>query len=231
MDVVVEALRRVSLFASIPPEEIARLAKRSQHVRCAANTLILNEQDVTRDVFFVIEGLVRVTAFSEAGREVCYRNLRGGEMFGELSAIDGKSRSATVIAIHDSTLVRMSADAFAEALTRHPDVAMVMLCRLVGLIRALSERVFEFSTLNVSGRIRVELLRVAREHGVIKNGRSVISPPPKHADLASRVSTHREAVTRQINELARAGLIERTRGALIIADVERFARLIKDESY
>ena len=73
-------------------------------------------------------------------------------MFGELAAIDRKPRCATVIAIQDSVLVCTPADAFCAVLKRNPQVAMATLCRLVDLVRALSSRVFEFSTLNVPCR-------------------------------------------------------------------------------
>ena len=75
-------------------------------------------------------------------------------------------------------------------------------------IRALTTRVYEFSTLAVKNRIQAELLRLARlASGDGKRAR--VAPAPTHSEIASRVATHREAVTRELNRLARLGLIER----------------------
>ncbi len=106
-------------------------------------------------------------------------------------------------------------------------VAEATLKRLTNQLRVLSERVFEFSTLTVKNRIHAELLRLARDHMRGENT-AAISPAPTHAHIASRVSTHREAVTRELNDLARAGLIERRHGVLIIRDVNHLIRMVRE---
>jgi CRP-like cAMP-binding protein len=164
--------------------------------------MILGYQDDGREVFFIIGGRVRVTFFSKCGREVSFRDLPAGEMFGELSAIDGLPRSCTVVALADTMVAIMSASVLWDLLREHESVNACLLRRLTRLVRALSERVVEFSTLTVRKRIQVELLRLAREAAPGQKS-AVISPAPTHAEFASRVSTHREAVTRGLGELAR----------------------------
>ena len=102
-----------------------------------------------------------------------------------------------------------------------------ILRRLTRLVRALSERVVELSTLTVRRRIQVELLRLARETAPGQKC-AVIFPAPTHAELASRVSTHREAVTRGLGELARAGIVEKRSGTLVIRDVEALAAMVDE---
>jgi CRP/FNR family transcriptional regulator, cyclic AMP receptor protein len=104
---------------------------------------------------------------------------------------------------------------------------MRILRRLTRLVRALSERVVEFSTLTVQKRIQVELLRLAREAAPGEKC-AVIVPAPTHAEVASRLSTHREAVTRGLGQLARAGMIEKRSGTLIIRDVEALAAMVSE---
>ena len=102
-----------------------------------------------------------------------------------------------------------------------------MMAYLVGLVRKLSDRVVEFSVLTVRNRIHSELLRLALERD--GGGNTVtLSPAPRHADIASRMATHREAVTRELNALADNGLIDRQPGALIIADVSGLKRLVDE---
>jgi CRP-like cAMP-binding protein len=228
LDSDAQALGRIPLFQGLPTKEIEALAQQSRSRRYAAKESILRQDDPTRDVFFIIGGRVRVSAFSASGREVSYRDLGAGQMFGELAAIDGQRRSATVIALEDTAVVRLSASAFCAIVERHAQVANAVLRRLTGLVRALSDRVFEFGALDVRHRIHAELLRLARDEGIRKDGRIVIARSPKHFELASRVSTHREAITREMSALTRAKIIERAGDALIIRDIERLASLLAE---
>ena len=102
-----------------------------------------------------------------------------------------------------------------------------ILRRLTRLVRVLSERVVELSTLTVRRRIQVELLRLARETAPGQKC-AVVFPAPTHAELASRVSTHREAVTRGLGELSRAGIVEKRSGTLVIRDVEALAAMVDE---
>jgi CRP-like cAMP-binding protein len=98
---------------------------------------------------------------------------------------------------------------------------------MVGVIRTLNERVVEFSTLGVKDRIHAELLRLAQA-GRIVEGSGRISPPPTHAEIAARISTHREAVTRELKKLEREGIIEKTKGSIVIIDIEKFEKVVSN---
>lgn len=215
------------LFKGAPLDELEKIAQQLRWKRYDARQQIFGHLDESTDVYLVVEGSVRVIIYSPAGREITYRDIDAGEYFGELAAIDGLPRSATVVASTDSLIAVMPSKVFWEVLQTYPAAAAVSLRQLASLVRRLTERVYEFSALAVKNRVLAELLRLAREH---KSGPNVatIRPHPTHAELASRISTHREAVTRVLNELTRAGLIERRSGALVICDLERLDRLVQD---
>ena len=145
-------------------------------------------------------------------------------MFGELAAIDGHTRSATVIAKKDSVLASLPTQSFLDLTYSNKEVYLAVLKRLTSQVRHLIDRVYSLSTLKVSDRIRTELLRLAKTHPAAPN-RGVISPIPTHAELASRISTHREAVTRELNELARQKVIARTGRDLHILDMIRLGQM------
>ncbi len=226
MNEATRSLSGIELFDGLAGSDRDALARLCRWRRYAAHKYIIGHQDETNDVYFIVGGRVRVTIFSPSGKEVSFRDLPAGKSFGELAAIDGAPRSATVIALCDSVLTSMPAEAFRRVLNDHPVVAAKVMQYLAGMVRALSERVVEFSVLAVRNRIHAELLRLARDQGMNAET-AIITPAPPHADIASRVSTHREAVTRELSALARAGLIERRDGALVIADIARLARLVE----
>jgi CRP-like cAMP-binding protein len=222
-----ETLDGIELFENFSVRDLKAVAKRCHWRQYTADQQIVGHLDQTRDVFFIVESSVRAVIYSPAGKEISFRDISAGDMFGEFSAIDGQPRSAHVIALTDSLIASLSADEFWQVLRDYPIVAEATLKRLTKQLRILSERVFEFSALTVKNRIHAELLRLARDHSRGAN-KAAISPVPTHAEIASRVSTHREAVTRELNDLTRAGLIERRHGVLIIRDVEHLARMVEE---
>jgi CRP/FNR family cyclic AMP-dependent transcriptional regulator len=220
------SLSGIELFDGLAGSDLDTIAHLCRWQRYGAHQYIIGHQDETNDVYFIVGGRVRVTVFSPSGKEVSFADLAAGKSFGEMSAIDGAPRSATVIALSDTVLASMPAKAFRRVLNGHPDVAAKMMQYLVGMVRKLSDRVVDFSVLAVRNRIHGEVLRLARDQG-LDGDTAVITPVPTHADIASRVSTHREAVTRELNALTRDGLIERRDGALVIVDVARLAQLVE----
>ena len=215
------------LFAGLSRERLAKLEQRCRFRRVARKARLVDYGDTTADVMFVLHGRVRVTIRPSAGREVIFRDFGPGDFFGELAAIDGEPRSAAVVAVVESVLAIMPATVFWDALRHDPSVAEALIKRLARSVRRLTERVLEFSTQGVRNRIHAELLRLARDSG--QAGPAVtLAPPPTHEEIASRISTHREAVTREIGNLARSGLLERHRNNLVISNIGELERLVRE---
>jgi CRP-like cAMP-binding protein len=217
----------VGLFQELAEADLEALARRCSWRRYEAQEQIIHLHDKSSDVYFVVEGEVRAISYSLEGKEVTYRDIAAGDMFGEYAAIDGEPRTANVVALMPSYVAAMPAACFWEVLERHPSAAAFALKRLTRQVRDLTGRIFEFSTLAVKNRIHAELLRLARDH-MTDEKTATILPAPTHADIASRISTHREAVPRELNELDRQGLLERGHGSLVIRDLPRLAWMVHE---
>jgi len=135
--------------------------------------------------------------------------MSAGEVFGEMAGLDEMPRSADVIALDAVLIACMPAAAFHRLLNDEPQLATRMLRRLASMVRKLTQRVIDLSTLGVQNRIHAELLRLAREAGIDDN-KARIDPAPKHADIASQVSTNREQVTRELSRWPRRASSPRT---------------------
>ena len=220
-------LRSVALLDGLPPERLDALARDCAWRRCAPEQQIISREADDRDLYLIVAGRVRVTTYSAGGRQVTFRDISAGDYFGEVAAIDGEPRSADVIALESTLVASMPPAVFWRLAREEPLVAERMLLRLARLMRALSERVIDLSTLGVQHRIYAELLRLAHEAGVAGNA-ARIDPAPKHADIASRVSTYREQVTRELSALVKTGILERGDHALVIRDVARLERLVEE---
>lgn len=221
-----ETLTGIGIFRELAPDVVVSLSRRCHWRRYTAGQTILQYQDEGRDVFFILDGRACAIYYSSSGREVRFSDIPAGELFGEFAALDNQPRAADVVALTDTLIAIMSAELFWEVLRRHETVWTAMLRRLTGILRMSQRRVLEFSTLPVRSRLHAELVRMARAVAP-KGVTAVISPAPKHAELASRISTHREAVTRELNELMRAKLIGKRGNALIIFDTATLETMVE----
>jgi CRP-like cAMP-binding protein len=221
-------LRGVKLLAGIPREALETLAQQCRWRRYLAGRRITSRDSPDHDVYLIVSGKVRITAYSLAGRQVTFRDIEAGEWFGDLAAIDGQARSADVDALEESVLASMTPAQFMGLLHGHPMACERVLRALVGMVRNLTDRIFELSTLGVQNRVQAELLRLAKEAGVREN-RTRLDPAPKHAEIASKVGTNREEVTRVLSAMAKQGLLQRTEDrALVITDVARLERIVAE---
>jgi CRP-like cAMP-binding protein len=220
-------LRRIDLFKGLADERLEAIARRCVWRNFASGTQVVSRKSSDCTVYLLVSGKVRVTIYSAAGRQVTFRDYASGEFFGEVAAIDEMPRSADVVALESSVLASMPAEAFRKLLRDEPALAERLLRRFAGLVRRLSERVIDLSTLGVHSRIHGELLRLARQAGVEGNI-ARIDPAPKHADLASQISTYREQVTREMSALAKAGLLGKEGRALIVRDFGRLERMVEE---
>ena len=222
-----ETLARIPLFRSLDPAKIEALDTQCTWCRASRNQWIIDYQDTGNDVFFVVTGTLRVKLQSISGREVLLREVNAGEFFGEIAAIDNQPRSSGIIAVTDVTYALMPASVFLQAVHDYPDVCDQLLKLLAGFVRAMSNRVNEYTTLDARHRIYAELLRLSRPEAG-RPQHAIVSPPPVHSDLAARVSIRRESVTRELKALERAGLLEKRRGALVLTDTARLRQMIAE---
>jgi CRP-like cAMP-binding protein len=214
--------RRIGLFVELSDDALRRVVALCVVQNRPRNTQILSVRDETNDVFFILEGRLQVKNYSEHGREFIFSEIGAGQIFGEFSALDGLPRSASVVAMEDTVVARMKAGDFVALLRADFDLTLRLLRILTGKARGLSDRIFELIALNARDRICFELARLAAD-GVKDGPRVLIRPAPTHYEIAARIGSHREAVTRELNHLESRGYVELGRRHLVILDMARFA--------
>ena len=225
----IRSLAGVDLLQGLPAHTLQYLEGNCRWLSVKPQQVVVGHLDQGTDVFFVVEGTLRAHIYSAGGQAILFRDISTGEPFGDLSAIDGQPRSASEEALTKAFVAAMPADRFRALLLNEPIVAERQLASLVGMVRQLSERVYEFSALAVKSRLHAELLRLAQQqdHG---GNIALLRPSPTHAELASKISTHREAVTRELRVLAMDGLVERKGRSLLIKDLAALKQLVESVS-
>lgn len=220
-------LAGIELLSGLDAEELAGLERLCRYKRYRPHQQIFERKSNSRDVYFLVSGRVRVVNYSFMGRGITLDELDQGSYFGELAAIDGQPRSARVISLVDSLVASLPPAHFLRVIEEHPKMALELMKKLAGIVRASNERIMELSTLGANNRVHAELLREARPSSEGDNV-AVIDPLPIHDDIASLVSTTRETVARVLNDLARKGIVERRKDVLMIHDLERLRSMVEE---
>ncbi len=229
LDDRISIFKRFEVLKSLPSCAFDDMAQNSSwHIAPSGKQIVL-ANETSSEVYFIADGKVRVLLYSAAqGKPVLFSTLGPFEMFGEMAAIDGQPRSATVEAVEDCTLAALPREQFLRLVRAYPDFAFAVMKHLAARVRCLTDRVYEFSTLSVQARIYAELLRLAVLNGE-QNGQALLSPAPLLVDFAARISTHREAVSRVIRRLCASGILRREGLDIRILDIDRLRRLLHEE--
>lgn len=226
-----KSLHNVPLFMGLSEDELQEIERTCSWRTYAEGEEIVGYEADSDEIYFVIAGTGRVKIYSATGKVVAFRELGPGDVFGEYAALDQQARTASIEAEDDCVVAIMRSEDFRRAAFENPIVSRALVLHLVAQLRILTRRVFEFSTLAVNNRIQAELLRLAREElnaTANKSNTARLPRAPTHAEIAARISTHREAVSRHLGDLARMGLVERDGRALVIKDVECLDRMVRE---
>ncbi len=217
-------LKSVSLFTDLDDKSLARLESLLSVKRYKKNNLIIFEDDKGLNLFIINQGRVKISRISEEGGEVILAILGEGEFFGEISVVDGLSRSATVTSLDEVELLVMKREDFLGALQEHPQVGIALLRELAGRIRKSDAQIKSLSLRNARGRVATTLIRLAEDIGRVREGKVIIPELPLQRDLANIAGTSRETISRVIASLEKDGHCYKKENSLVFDNFERFKR-------
>lgn len=208
-----DSLVGVNLLSELPDHLAADLFSVARPVRLKTGKTLFQAGDVGNGCYRVEEGLLKVTMESRSGNEQILTFLGPGAIVGELSMIDGLPRSASVTAVRDSTLSFVRRATFKQFAGKHPDVYRTLVTLLARRLRKTDGVVAAMSFMRLRGRVARVLLELAQDYGQeVGSGRIVIRQKIGQSDLAARVGSARENVTRILNEWRRKRLVTRLSG-------------------
>jgi len=218
-------LSGIKVLKGLPKDAMSKLEVQCAWKRFLENDVIVDKDTLTDGVFFIVFGNARVVHQIGGGEEVNIATLEIGDTVGEMSAIDGGRRSATVIANLECGTATIGSAEFRELLAEHGIVALNYLKKFSKMIRALDNRVLDLTLLSPDQRVFHELFRLAHpDDGPSEDW--VISHLPSHREIAMWANTSRETVAYVIGNLARRGIIERKHKTLYIHDFHALRRMM-----
>ncbi|HEY2256131.1 MAG TPA: Crp/Fnr family transcriptional regulator [Variovorax sp.] len=176
-----------------------------------AHAILINEGDTTDSLYIVLSGRVKVYASSHDGREVVLTEYGPGEYFGELS-LDGEKRSASIKALEACCCRVVQGSELRQFLTDHPDFALHLTRKLIGMVRRLTSQLRSMALQDVYGRMVGVLTELSDPVGQER----VLRRRLTQQDIADRVGSSREMVNRVMKELTAGGYVAQRDGRLVI---------------
>jgi len=221
------SLNAIPLLSVLSEPDRERLSQACRWRRYDTHEQIIDRDAESTDIYFIVEGRVRIVIYSLSGREIAFNELIAGQYFGELAGIDRGRRSASVVALKPTLVAAMGASLFMETVCQNPACAEQLLQHLAGMVRRATDRIMDLSTLGANNRVHAEVLRLARPN-LREDNTAAIRPIPIHSDIAARVSTARETVARVFGHLAQSGIVERQSDHLLVRDGARREEMVEE---
>ena len=217
----VDSLRRCALFAHVDDPGLTTLAGLMRPRRFRRNEVIFHQDDIGDSLHIVVEGGVKIVLPSQEGDEAIIASLKPGDFFGELALLDGAPRSTTATALEATETLALPRDQFLRLLPEDPRLVTALLRALAGELRRLTGHVEELHFLDLSGRLTMRLVRLARDTDPAASGRVELNWPFTQSDLAAMIGGTRQSVNKLLGLFVDDGLVEIDRETLVIRDLAR----------
>jgi CRP-like cAMP-binding protein len=206
---------------------MADLLPSGRTVRYRPRDKVFGEGESSDHIAIILSGVVKITASTSSGREALL-GLRGtGEIVGELAALYGSPRSATVQALDDVQARLIAASVFRQCLHDNPDALFAVLAAVIGRLRESDRRRLEFTGSDVLERVSLLLAELAVTHGDPRPDGSVeIGLRLSQEEVAGATSASREAVAKALGQLRRRGVVTTARQRIVVLDPSVLGSLV-----
>lgn len=221
LDRRISFLREVAPFKNLSRPELEKLAGGFQARSYKNRDFILQQDDLTSELYIIKTGKVRILTVNTAGDESCLRVFTSGDIFGELSAFDGAPRSASAQALGGCTLLVMQQKVFLSHLRDIPDFSLGFIHFLLEKLRWTTLYSHTIAQYDTAGRLLHMLIHYNDILGqeIVAGKVYVVDLSLNQTDLAAMVGARREWVNRLIQKWRKQGLLEYHRGKITILDL------------
>jgi CRP/FNR family cyclic AMP-dependent transcriptional regulator len=218
----ISLLKAIPLFSELSDSDLREIQKVAVRQVFKKDNMILIEEEVGSTMFIILDGRVKISRISDDGREVILSILSEGDFFGEMSILDGQTRSANVVTLEDSKILVIRREDFLQMLHDYPQIAINLLKELAHRLRRSDSQIKSLSLQNATGKVASTILRIADDSGKIHKGQVEIPRLPPQQDLANMAGTSRETISRVIKTLTEQGYLRKEGSRLLILDYESF---------
>lgn len=215
-----QLLSHSTLFTGLDEKTLAYLGERAVRRTFEKGRTLFYQGDMGDTLYVVAEGLVKVWVSSGDGEEMVMATLRRPDAFGELSAVDGRGRSASATVLEPSVLVSIDRTTLLDSVHRNPNVADSMMRALGGLARKITEQASDLVFLDLTGRVAKCLVHLTERDGRAEGDVTILELPLTQTELAEMVGGSRQSVNHILKTFEHRGLLELRGREVAILDLD-----------
>lgn len=220
-------MREIPLSEELSDQELDYLQKRMVSKTYEHGEKIYTDLRPANRIYFLQEGLIKIGALSETGREVAIEIISKGDLFGALPGIENRHQGFAE-AVEKSVVSSIDAEEFGKIISTHPKLCSYFVNLMGEKTFKARKKLEDIVFLDVQGRLARVLLELAEKVGAIEEGKNSAEFSLKitHKDLASMAATTRETTTAVLGKFKKAGIAEVERGKVVIKDIEKLKSFI-----
>ena len=204
----------------------AAVSGRTQTRLFKAGDIIAMQGEAAESVGYILSGRAKAVTYSEDGTATWVGYFEAEEFFGHMSLLAETELSFEISAETDVNAIILSTAVMRDVLSREKDLGAHLAQDLARRLDMMTRRLIEAFTLSAKGRVCAELARLSNVIGIMPEQR-IIRPNPVFVDVAQRVNSTRETVSRTVSDLQKRGIVKREPGALIVLSPERLKAAIQ----
>jgi CRP-like cAMP-binding protein len=218
-------LAKVDVLEGLTPEEVEQLALRATSV-CLEAREALTLDDDRQTLLLLASGRVRVHEPSAAGPGFTISIVEDKTVVGQTGFAVRRSRALRVEALEPSVLLVLAWEDFEYLVLRIPKVGIKTLRLLSERLAVCEGRLSDMVRKEIPARLAGLILRLSEYEGLFADdGCRIIPTRYTHRQLASMVGSNREAVTRALGRLRKAGAVEIKNRHIYVTDVDALSRV------
>jgi len=214
---------KVPVFSALNHEDLAEIVKLTKHPVFKKGDFLCNEGDVLATLFIVNEGRVKLTKFNVDGKEQILNIISEGGIFGEYHLLsDFEPYNFSAVALADAKICTLSKEHMDYLLDKHPSISRKIFAELSKKLIQTENLAQNLSSVNTDAKVAYVLLDFADHYGVTDGETVRIEIPVTREEMANYAGLTRETMSRKLNGLMKAGVIETVGNKVIV---------IKDREY
>lgn len=210
--------------SALTPAELEALRVKGRRRRYRRGARLFHEGDSPASVFLIESGSVKISYFTDDGREVLLAVRGSGELLAEMSAVDGEPLSATASAMDAVDALVVAAEDFRAFIEANPRFALALMQMLSRRLRDADRKRIEFSAYDTVGRVARRLVELAERFGESSGDALRITLPLSQQELAGWTGASREAVSKALASLKARGWIETHRRGITVLSPDALRR-------
>lgn len=223
-----QSLKKISIFKGLQETDYLKIFQKGKISVYNKNSILAHQGEEMREVYFILEGKVKIFQIGEDGNQILLRVIGPGQPLAAVAVLENSSLPATAHALQKTVVFSLKKDTLLEVMSQYAVVGLQITQLLLKRIAELQQRLREMATERVEKRIARTLLRFAKSHGLVQKEGLLIDFPLTRQDLAEFTGTTLFTVSRLLKSWEEGGIILSGRKKIIIYKSEALKSFLED---